>query len=477
MDSKQYKEKMYNILNDSESYELLTSSSRNNVNSDLKKLLTFIKEEGRLSRELVKQLIVQEPRIPRIYGLPKIHKSGHPLRPIADATDSVTYSIGKFLNNILKPLTTASPFTVVNSTQFCDRIRDLSVLTNERLYSFDVTQLFPSVTVHMAMTALNEALDANDQWQETTQLTKREILLLVRICLVTSECMFDGKVWAQVKGLPMGGPLSPVIAELTMQRFERLLFGELRLLNLLPKCWLRFVDDVFVIPKPTSTGGGGDVLATICNALEPNLYFTVEEEVGRMLPFLDVCVKVANDGTIVTSVFRKPMSALRLLPFQSNHHYGVKYGIVHGLVSRAVVISSNEVVLNEELSFVKQLVREGGYPVGMVEKSLNRVKAKINDTMEVKSTKVDLVKWGVTFHPAVFDILYRNFKKFGVELVASNTTKLRNCFPSQKDRVENYERKGVVYELSCNQCQAKYIGQTGQCLSTRLYRHKLGGKS
>ena len=37
--------------------------------------------------------------------------------------------------------------------------------------------------------------------------------------------------------------------------------------------------------------------------------------------------------------------------------------------------------------------------------------------------------------------------------------------------------KGVVYELSCDTCAATYIGQTGQCLQSRLYRHKLGEKN
>ena len=40
----------------------------------------------------------------RFYGLPKVHKSGMPLRPIVSTIGSVTYETSKELSRILKPL-------------------------------------------------------------------------------------------------------------------------------------------------------------------------------------------------------------------------------------------------------------------------------------------------------------------------------------------------------------------------------------
>ena len=218
-------------------------------------------------------------------------------------------------------------------------------------------------------------------------------------------------------------------------------------------------------------------MVSVCNALEANLHFTVEEEVDRSLPFLYGCVKVANDGTIVTPVYGKPMSALRLLPFKSNHHYSVKTGIVQGLLTRAFNISSNEQVLNDELLVIRTLLREGGYPNSLFDRILKKVNVRLSGSTDVMLPKIDLVKWGVTFHPSVFDVLNRNFKKLGVELVASNMTKLKNCFPNEKEKTDPLNKKGVVYQLSCAHCPATYIGQTGQCLRSRLYRHKLGERN
>ena len=49
--------------------------------------------------------------------------------------------------------------------------------------------------------------------------------------------------------------------------------------------------------------------------------------------------------------------------------------------------------------------------------------------------------------------------------------------PGVKDRTNAHEKKGVVYKLKCKDCDVTYVGQTGQCLKTRIYRHMLALKN
>ena len=52
-----------------------------------------------------KKLLVPTGEItPRIYGLPKIHKDGVPLRPIVNTIGSPTYELAKFVAKWLGPL-------------------------------------------------------------------------------------------------------------------------------------------------------------------------------------------------------------------------------------------------------------------------------------------------------------------------------------------------------------------------------------
>lgn len=47
--------------------------------------------------------------IPRFYGLVKLHKEGHPIRPIVSFCGSPTHDLSKFISKIINPLTDEAP--------------------------------------------------------------------------------------------------------------------------------------------------------------------------------------------------------------------------------------------------------------------------------------------------------------------------------------------------------------------------------
>ena len=87
----------------------------------------------------------------RAHGLPKVHKvfdSLPPFRPIVDTTNTVYSFVGKFLSNLLQPLTINS-FTLKDSFDAASRIKninnDLINVKGYKFISFDVTSLFTNV--------------------------------------------------------------------------------------------------------------------------------------------------------------------------------------------------------------------------------------------------------------------------------------------------------------------------------------------
>ena len=44
-------------------------------------------------------------------------------------------------------------------------------------------------------------------------------------------------------------------------------------------------------------------------------------------------------------------------------------------------------------------------------------------------------------------------------------------FPNLKDRFMESEKSGLVYEISCRDCDAVYIEKTGCSLKTRKHEH------
>ena len=102
----------------------------------------------------------------------------------------------------------------------------------------------------------------------------------------------------------MGSPMSPVIANMYMEHLEETALG---IAPLQPTLWLRYVDDTFVIWPH-----GDKELQHFhkhINQQHPNLQFTIEEEKGGKLAFLDVQVTRSSDG-LTMEPYSKPTLGL-----------------------------------------------------------------------------------------------------------------------------------------------------------------------
>uniref|UniRef100_A0A3B3HLM2 Reverse transcriptase domain-containing protein n=1 Tax=Oryzias latipes TaxID=8090 RepID=A0A3B3HLM2_ORYLA len=104
LDTEQYEKQMDEILHDRNTYEALKKDPTEAKKKKLKTILKQLQDEKKIDKQTYNHLIPTANIIPRIYGTPKIHKPGAPLRPIIDSMGSVTYNLSKFIADILKPL-------------------------------------------------------------------------------------------------------------------------------------------------------------------------------------------------------------------------------------------------------------------------------------------------------------------------------------------------------------------------------------
>ena len=88
--------------------------------------------------------------IPRVFGLPKIHKVSVPLHPIVFFINSSTYNLSKFLSCILSSLL-ANHYSVHNSKEFVDCFQSFTISENEILVFFDLVSMFTSVPEDKAL--------------------------------------------------------------------------------------------------------------------------------------------------------------------------------------------------------------------------------------------------------------------------------------------------------------------------------------
>ena len=143
----------------------------------------------------------------------------------------------------------------------------------------------------------------------------------------------------------MGSPVSPVIANLYMEHFEK---ATLRTSPVATKIWLRFVDDTFVIiPK-----SGVDEFFEHINSQNPHIKFTSGQEESGRLAFLDTCISRNSDSSLDISIYRKPTHTDQYLHFDSHHPVAHKLSVVRTLVHRADIAVTNPQEREKEIQHI-----------------------------------------------------------------------------------------------------------------------------
>ena len=153
-------------------------------------------------------------------------------------------------------------------------------------------------------------------------------------CLTTTYLSFKGKFYKQIHGCAMGSSISPIVANLCMEVFEERALGCYN--GVRPRLWLRYVDDTFVILEKNETSRFLDHLTS----QDPNIKFTQEQCTNNLLPFLDCLVKINSDGSLSTSVYRKPTHTDQYLQFSSHLPLIHKLGVIRTLEHRANTLIS-----------------------------------------------------------------------------------------------------------------------------------------
>ena len=153
-----------------------------------------------------------------MYGLPKIHKTGTPLRPIISAVGTYNYKLAKYLDKILKPLVPNENYILKDTFDFVNKVSNIAHVENQHMVSFDVESLFTNIpTLETIEIILNRAFKHSEIFHQMNRKTLKNLLI---ICTQKSHFQFNGNYYDQLDGVAMGSPLGPLFANLFMDEFD-----------------------------------------------------------------------------------------------------------------------------------------------------------------------------------------------------------------------------------------------------------------
>ena len=138
--------------------------------------------------ETAKYLKENSPKPGRFYTIPKIHKQGHPGRPIVSSNSHPTERISQFVDFHLQPLVTKLPSYIKDTTHFLNKLNSIGQLPDGvLLVTLDVSSLYTNIPHNDGIQVCSEFLD--QRLNPTIQTTR--LCDLIRMILTNNTFTFN----------------------------------------------------------------------------------------------------------------------------------------------------------------------------------------------------------------------------------------------------------------------------------------------
>lgn len=308
MDKQVYITKVENLLCDRTTYQpIKTSATRSymKINENLLKRMAKLKI---ISDKEVSAASSRENQPANLYGLLKSHKADKPMRPIVNTRCSMGFLLAEKVTEILTTARdTGLRYNVLNSRMACDRIRDTSILPDEKLYSLDIVSMFTNITVDRAIHSVTKR---QKEIRADNEIIKLIIDVIKFVCIQSTEIRFNDQIYKQIKGLRMGSSLSPILADFVVEDMLDNAFTTIER----PRLLMKYVDDLLCILETDEAERFFNAL----NNCDPNIKFELETENEGKINYLDVTV-YRDKGTLKTIWYQKHISSGLFLNYHSNH--------------------------------------------------------------------------------------------------------------------------------------------------------------
>ena len=419
------------------------------------------------------------------------------VRPIVSNCNSPMDRITFLLCHILKPLLDMVPSHLKNTHDVLEKLRTVpqSELRGKSFFTADVEALYTNINVETAIGNIMELAEEHRNHLKLYGLTLTDVHELLEVSLLNSYFVYDRQVYVQRVGFFMGVRPAPIGAIIKMWMLEKnSIYTDLRIST---HFYGRFYDDLSSV---TSNKRRAQLMCNLIENQDPDhlIRLTVDYPETRddYTPFLNMEVKIDEDGSLNTRLYRKPQKKLLTLNAASHHPPSVKEHTVSAMYETATNVSSNSTNTAHSQKMIDELLLNNGYSNRVIEQIKSKKRKRKRKRLNYDSNKNTTLKLPFLSTECSARIKRAATSlKIPVRVVTTPGRKLRDLLTSSRpldqphcpnincktcealDGAGKCTDRNLVYSISCQMEECKrqniglYNGETYRPIHERFIEH------
>ncbi|MCP4970510.1 MAG: hypothetical protein GY932_07955, partial [Arcobacter sp.] len=382
--------------------------------------------------------------LPKIYLLPKIHKNPTSFRNIAGAFNSSLKPILMLAHKILK-------FLKKHFINYCNTIKSLTGINHywsildcneavfalknsgkiREIYTGDFATLYTNLEHHVIkenlfylidllfknshkpyLTCDNNSLKYGLVFYSNENLTCRkrfsftpyDLKDFINVCLDENYVTFAGIIYKQIKGVPMGGNASPLIADLCLSIFE-FKYIKTNKEKFRGKNVVRYIDDILAINFENFSQVASEIYPSSIPLNKTNLD-------NKKAEYLDIEISV--DQNLTFKLFNKTdkynFKVIRYTKIFSNISSNTVLGVFKGELVRVTRRNNTYCHLEEAICSLFKSFLDNGVEFELLIKAFSDFAIKYQQLLLQYGviTSSDLKKWILHVYKAVYRKVINN---------------------------------------------------------------------
>ena len=297
------------------------------------------------------------------------------------------FNLSKYLCELLSP-NLPNEFFTKDTFTFVEELKEVSI-NDKFLVSYDVNSLLTNIPLKVT---IKLAVDLIKTSYPNLKISSDDLTKLFKFATCETHFLFNGKFYDQIDGVAMGSPLAPVLANLFMGHNEKLWLENFQ--GTPPSYYRRYVDDIFSV---FNNSFEAKEFFNYINTRHPNIKFTMETEVNKIIPFLDVLID-NSQNIFKTSTYHKSTYSGLLLNYTSFTSRFYKIGLIKCLIDRTYKINNSWPGFHDDVSKIKDVLKRNSYPPFILDKIIKAYIDKIhysNNKVSLRSINYDISNYHI----------------------------------------------------------------------------------